>query len=494
MNTLKAIVHEIVVPTGKHGPYAVATAEGLTGSVTFSLDPSVWKESEWPERGMEVLLGKLRKKRAGWRAKEGRFLKPSDEQLQQQAKSNGIQFLYPISTQYPFDYVCQQIVLELEKRNWEVPGITVEFNEYGTGDDKYRMAYDIRGEQFRLHFCRGQRPLSGGRLNDIAAVTELITPYGQINVHEDESGPTFYLYTGGNWERDREHFMHSTKVNSRLRNEPKMYLQYSGSASIDGGYTYSGQRSKYLVHTNDIGRQYDPDEFEPKWFYTADTMKDFQLYFENVLSGILLEPIPKERIDKFIPPPFVAFPESIGPLFCFGEYDDAKRIIQGKKDPSELEPSERYGLIGNGYRLVPLGVPNKGTFPEIAYEGFLWCGIGKVIHDTAIDSLMVPGHSRYSDREQFVVCVTPKSAEGIYIADHAVWEKRRKEIIEATTNERDRFTNDEVSDFTRARGATIIPIAEYKGGYEQPIVLVHRELSFNEVAIVSGPHKDRFGR
>lgn len=78
---IKAVVQK-VVPGGKHGPFAVATSEGLGGSVTFSLEPTIWQEKEWPEEGMYVLLGKLRQKRAGWRAKTGRFFKPSDEQTE----------------------------------------------------------------------------------------------------------------------------------------------------------------------------------------------------------------------------------------------------------------------------------------------------------------------------------------------------------------------------------------------------------------------------
>lgn len=72
---------EKVIPDGLHGPYAVTNLEGL-GCVTFSLDSKVWQESDWPEPGTFVVLSKIRKKRAGWRAQCGRFLKPSDEQQQ----------------------------------------------------------------------------------------------------------------------------------------------------------------------------------------------------------------------------------------------------------------------------------------------------------------------------------------------------------------------------------------------------------------------------
>lgn len=89
MDNIKAVVQK-VIREGKHGPFAVATSDQLEGSVTFSLEPTVWEEKDWPEEGMVVLLGKLRQKRAGWRAKMGRFWKPSDEQTQQTERSKAM--------------------------------------------------------------------------------------------------------------------------------------------------------------------------------------------------------------------------------------------------------------------------------------------------------------------------------------------------------------------------------------------------------------------
>jgi len=76
---VKAVVQK-VFSKGNHGPYAVATAQGIDGSITFSLGEGVWSEADWPEPGEYVLLNKFRKKRAGWRAMKARFYKPMDEQ------------------------------------------------------------------------------------------------------------------------------------------------------------------------------------------------------------------------------------------------------------------------------------------------------------------------------------------------------------------------------------------------------------------------------
>lgn len=73
----RAIVEKIIT-NGKHGPYAVASHDKL-GNITFSLNEKCWQEDDWPEPGTFVMLFRLRKKRAGWRASIGRFLVPSDD-------------------------------------------------------------------------------------------------------------------------------------------------------------------------------------------------------------------------------------------------------------------------------------------------------------------------------------------------------------------------------------------------------------------------------
>ena len=516
MESVKAIVQE-VIRDGNHGPFAVAKSGQLEGSVTFSLEPTVWQEQEWPERGMSVYLEELRQKRAGWRAKKGRFWRLSDEQS---ARSNTMQFLYPVSRQFPFDEVCEQIVRELEKRNWQVPGINVEFHEYGSGAQKFRLVSKIQGRDFRLRFHRCQFSISGGPWNDTAGISKINIPKMQLHVYEDESGPTFFLYVGNDYRQDRENFVNHPKLHSKLDGEPRMYLRYEGGCccknipgagfSADrvimsilgkttGGlshlvHTHKGQRSPLLVQNNDMKREYDAEGDEPRFFLTDMMMDVFRQYLEaDVLTMITSQPIPAERFDSCTTPEPVPIPDFAGTLFCFGSYRDAERIKQGKEDPEKLQPADRYGMQAEGNRLLHWGIPNDGTVPEVANEGFLWCGNGEVTTETAIESLSIPGHHRWADSERFVIRLKPNRANDIFIADHFQYEKRRKELGDAIETGRDRFTEDEVADFMRARARTIIPITEYKGGYEQPVILINRDLDLDEVEVVSGPHKDSFG-
>ncbi len=85
-NEYVGVVEKVIIPD-QHGPYAVIRVKGL-GSVTFSLEPPVWLEPDYPEQGTYVVLSQIRKKRAGWRAMKGRFMKPSDQNQQRNNNTN----------------------------------------------------------------------------------------------------------------------------------------------------------------------------------------------------------------------------------------------------------------------------------------------------------------------------------------------------------------------------------------------------------------------
>lgn len=397
-------------------------------------------------------------------------------------------FLYPTSRQFPVDAVCEAIVRELEKRNWEVPGISVEFNTYGSGHQKFRLVRYIIGENFKLWFCRIQRTMPGGHWNDTAAVTELIIPRKELHVHEDESGPTLRVYVGNDWEADREWFMRSAKVNTRLHNEPRRHLEYSGSISLTGKSYYPGRRPPYLVTNSDLGRQYTPEEGEPTHYDTAAIMEEFRQWLEeNVLNVILSQP-EKAASDEAQPQPTPFPTDKVGAFYAFIEWRDANRIEKGQANPDQLPANERYALNGGGWRLVPLDAPNDGTVPEIAYDGFMWCLLGEVKPGTSIDDLpqYVGGHYRWDAK--YVAAVKPKFAEGIYIADMEPQKRYKRELFEQNPNQ-ERMTNAQYAEYLRVGGRTIVPVTEYEGGYSQPIVLVNRELDFDEVELIIKPEK-----
>lgn len=386
-----------------------------------------------------------------------------------------MQFLYPKSRQYPFDEVGEQIVRALEARAWKVPGFVIEFHDYGSGAQKLRYLSSIQSDQsaidlghhdVRIEFGRIQGLLPGGRWNDTAAVQEVRLPRRALRVYEDESGPTFNVYVGDSWERDRSTWW--SRPNARLNNEPRVCVKYSGR------HAYRG-RSGTLEWDQD-GREYGPEGEEPRSFRTHEVMEEVRAHLHDVVLPVIEEyPVVAPQVD--VEPAPIPMPIGLGPFFAYGEHRDTRRIELGKKCLDELQLADRYGMAGNGQRLAPLGIKRGPDLPEVAFDGFLWCGtIGTA-------GWRVPGYMTGSYEDQLVK-VTPKDARGIYVADHAVYEKRRMELAAAITDGRDSFTNAEVNDFVRARACTIVPFAEYKGGYEDPVYLINRELGFDEVEVI----------
>ena len=383
-----------------------------------------------------------------------------------------MQFLYPKSRQFPFDEVGEQIVRALEARAWKVPGFSVEFRDYGSGAQKLRYVSSIESDQsaidlahhdVRIEFGRPQGLLPGGCWNDTAAVNEVRLPRSSLRVYDDESGPTYNVYVGDAWERDRSSWW--SRPNARLNKEPRQGVKYSGHRPYRG-------RAATLTWDKD-GREYGPEGEEPESFRTDAVMEKVRAYLHDVvLPAIETYPV-ADAIEVYTEPPPIPMPAGTGPFFSYGDHRDARRIELGKKCLDELQLADRYGLNGSGWRLAPLGIKSGPDLPAVAFDGFLWCGT----------TPNVPGdHGRWSDDQ--LIKVIPKDARGIYVADHAAYAKRREVLAEAFKGQRDRFTDAEVNDFVRARACTIVPIAEYKGNYEEPIYLINRELDFDEVEVI----------
>ena len=194
---------------------------------------------------------------------------------------------------FPFDGVCEQIVRALEDRNWTVPDISVEFDVYGSGEQKYRMVRTVTGEDFRLYFGRPQA--RHGSWNDTAAISQINIPLLELSVYDDESGPTLATYVGNDWDADKVEFVSSSKINSKLSGERRLYLKYRATchcgstrgARFPGigmlmdplaqaalGHTHEGRRSPLLVADNDLGREYDAEAGDAVTLRTDDVYND----------------------------------------------------------------------------------------------------------------------------------------------------------------------------------------------------------------------------
>ena len=367
-------------------------------------------------------------------------------------------FLYPHSRQFPFDEVAEKIVRELKKRNFDIPGIEVELDSYGSGEEKYIYVSMIKGADFKLWFCRVQGQLSKSK-NDIAAIHEIKIPRQELCVYEDESGPTYRIYVGDDWEKDKEWFFNTIKIHAKLRGESKKYLIYSGN-------TYKS-RAVYLLPDKDLGREYEPEEGEPQRIEVKDVFSNITEYLtKNVLEYILKFPeaevIVDPKIEEVIP-----YKGKHTLLYSLCNGKDKYIIDTGKKNPLELPPEKRcvhFGMRG------------------------IWCDIntdGKITPEaTKSDFLPEVVWSMDWISSLHVVAIRPKYANGIFVIDESKFEERRQELFKQIAP-RDTLTDEELDSAYDARKATEIPVNDYKGDYKKPIVIITRELDFDEIEWVS---------
>lgn len=201
-------------------------------------------------------------------------------------------FVFPTRTQFgELDEVCNNIVRELEKRNFKVSGIDVEFY---SGRREGITANTIKGQDFKLWFCG---------IN----VMSINIPKKELEIYDDESGPRFHLYVGKDWEKHKKSFMYDSKVHSKLKKKPRRYLQYKGAFGQPGEElascypsSWSNTRRPFLIHDNDLNREYDPKGDEPRFFVTEDVMKEFTKWLkENVLNHIIKQPLPENKLEIF---------------------------------------------------------------------------------------------------------------------------------------------------------------------------------------------------
>lgn len=201
-------------------------------------------------------------------------------------------FIFPTRTQFgELDEVCNSIVRELEKRNFKVSGIDVEFY---SGNYKGIAVSTIKGKDFKIWFCG----IDTHKIN---------IPQKELSVFDDESGPSFYFYVGKDWEKHKKSFMYGSKVHSKLEKRPRRYLQYSGAFGKPGEElascypsSWSNTRRPFLIHDNDLNREYYPKGDEPRFFVTEDVMKEFTGWLkENVLNCITNQPLPEKKLELF---------------------------------------------------------------------------------------------------------------------------------------------------------------------------------------------------
>ena len=358
-------------------------------------------------------------------------------------------FLYPASRQFPFDGTAETIVRELEKRNWNIPGMRITMEVHGSGEDKYVYVGEIVGKDFRLKF--GMSRCSGRN----ADISEICIPQREIHVYNDESGPTYWYYVGDDWDADKDWWNLPDKKNlAKMHGEPKRYLKYRGDHTECG----PTKRPTILVPYDDVRRDYLPEGDEPTEFSFAEVMDEMMNWLkEKVLARIL-----EVSTAQLLKPPFeldrmYSFHAVWDTIYSVADWDTHLKIEKGKRNPEDLEPNKRFAV---GYPARRHYIHENGeTKKDVKYWTHICCDpdIDEQVRRFKVFRPEVRrehGLAVMGLNSGYMIAIKPKYANDIYVVDYALPEEKR----------------------------VLVPINDYNGGFENPLVWICRELEFDEIA------------
>ncbi len=373
----------------------------------------------------------------------------------------------------PLTGMGADLAWELRRVGWDVPGIDVHFRNYGEEGNLVRVLSEVSGRTeegpFRLRYNLPQGRL--GQLNVVTGLGEASVPPGlQVVYFSDNSGPSVTLYVGGAWEADGEAFSRSMHSNSKLNGRPRTYLTYKATGGALGS----------MVHDNDLGREYEPEGDEPRTLSGAEIAASVGRFVQGLVArlGALPDapgwdeasPFGDAALRRLAAVEPIPAPDGMPPLYAWVEEGDAYR---GSRD-GEGEPRP--------FALPPRG-PALGRFdpslPADAQGYFTYAG-----HDPATKA----GPVGRTPREHSVPAVVElRDLNGVYVVDAAAYETARQAAFDKAEAEgRERITDAELNACHKAVTDTLVPYADYAGGYGEATVVIGRRLGPDEVRLARG--------
>lgn len=362
---------------------------------------------------------------------------------------------------YPQNYAHEAI---------EIPGLgEIKVKMHQTGDGIFTTIGEIEGENFRIWNCRHSGVTYMDRFNDISRP--------QTITLKDEEG--IFSLNAKKMEID----LYGDESGTFVTLDDKKFTNARWKTAVGRGYATDWQRDD--LHRTDNwenkkeGNSWRDDPTELSW-KNVETEAILWL-FETVLNPLRQAPKPERQIT--IKPEEEPFPkDKIGPLYIFIREEDIQRINLIKDNPLKAYPDERK-VMGSGCRLVTLDTPLRGA-PEIAHDGFTWCGVGEITGELLADRNLTIGrtykHDSFSGKEGIAV-VKPKTATDIYVVDWQAREDYKEQLWARMEKENRDVTMNESIEFELAAARTMVSITEYNGGYKQPIVLIGRSLDLDEI-------------
>jgi hypothetical protein len=360
----------------------------------------------------------------------------------------------------------------------EVPGLGEVEVKLHDSNDIFKSISEVRIGDFRIRNCRDTGLWYNGNLIDISHPSDIELADAErteIQLYSDESG-IFVRKDGKRFTNERVSSRHGRGYRSDSERDELLR-------------TYNGCNDMAPVREGEAPNEgWRDDTTEYSWKQIQDEAIVWMA--NNVLFPLRRADRPQEQATELPedePYPF----EKVGPIFTFIETKDIDRVVRIKDHPESAYPDERHA-IHPSKRLVPLGSGTK-DLPSEVYDGYIYCKPGVIADMNPEDVHEIGNEYRRTDNlfggAHGFAQVRPKHARDIYVVDWAEWQKFREATFSDT---HDRLTDDEMSENYAVVARTLTPVTEYDGSFQEPVVLVGRNLELDEVELlVPAPERQR---
>lgn len=377
-------------------------------------------------------------------------------------------------TPHEIEQAGADLVDAVIRAGWDIPGVEVSIATQQTKDGRlFRRVTGIKGETdegfYGLTFYGTEAADHGSGVS--TGVSSVVVPPGiDITYFSDDSGPRLKLYNTADWKGDGDRLREVSDVNAAL--------QKCERASI----SYNRRRGDEIFPTGDY-RDYQPGEGEQASVRLSDVKADVVSFLKLVTARLLALPaaplhsvqslrgmgdpnlLQIAHVDK------VAVPRGFPTLHTFIESREASEVIQF----DEADKPFRIISPDRNWRLADLGSARN----DLQARAFQICaadGWTRELH-----------HTYHVEDRALPVLIELKYANDVYVADRAAFTRVREGLWEKVKAEgRQELTDKEVRDLRTAVADTMVPLIDYKGGFEEPRYLIGRQLKDDEARLIQG--------
>ncbi|CAH1688608.1 conserved hypothetical protein [Hyphomicrobiales bacterium] len=383
-------------------------------------------------------------------------------------------FVWPNEgNRHPLAHAGARLVQEFARVGWDAPGFNVELAIRGSGRNLHRQVQRISGDlpEGPFVFTFGMHDVDRDGKAVAAGLSEIVIPPGiELVTYSDNSGPTAAIYVGRNWKADAKAFIEGFKTNAKLNGQRKSYLRYEASHLP----RYRG----ILLHTNDLGREYDPEGAEPTALALIEIVAKVEAVVDRIIAQLIKLPSaelggPDAGLSNLLPVTATPAPPDFPKLYAWVRDHRLHHLLSEPKGPED-----DYALRG-GTRLLRLGDRPRAKVDPIAYEGFIYA---------SADPRARREHPMDSYDQSLPVEIKLSDLTDVYVVDASLYrDARLTAYARALARGKEEITERDIVDAMGAVAKSMVPVTEYTGGFLEPMHLIRRQLTRDEVRVLRGP-------